>query len=65
MAKRVGNDRRLAAEAQAVAADAEDRREAARVRSLMGSIGFLVSDEELIEPLFEDWEPDLPREDEP
>jgi prevent-host-death family protein len=28
-------------------------------RSLIGSVEFLVSDEELIEPLFEDWEPVL------
>ena len=27
-------------------------------RSLIGSVTFLVSDEELIEPLCEDWEPD-------
>jgi hypothetical protein len=27
-------------------------------RSLVGSVTFLVSDEELIEPLFADWEPD-------
>ena len=27
-------------------------------RSLIGSDTFLVSDEELVEPLFEDWEPD-------
>ena len=26
--------------------------------SLLGSVEFLVSDEELIEPLYEDWEPD-------
>ena len=29
-----------------------------RSRSLIGTVTFLVSDEELIEPLFEDWEPD-------
>jgi prevent-host-death family protein len=28
-------------------------------RSLLGSVEFLVSDDELIEPLFEDWEPNL------
>ena len=28
--------------------------------SLIGSVTFLVSDEELIAPLFEDWEPELP-----
>jgi hypothetical protein len=27
-------------------------------RSLVGSVTFLVSDDELIEPLYEDWEPD-------
>ena len=27
-------------------------------RSLLGSVEFLVSDDELIEPLYEDWEPD-------
>jgi len=48
------SDRSLAAEAE----DAEDRREAARVRSLMGSVEFLVSDDELIEPLHDDWKPD-------
>jgi len=52
------SDRSLAAEAEALAADAEDRREAARVRSLMGSVEFLVSDDELIEPLHDDWKPD-------
>ena len=26
--------------------------------NLLGSVHFLVSDEELIEPLYEDWEPD-------
>jgi hypothetical protein len=31
-------------------------------RSLLGSIQFLVSDDELIEPLFEDLEPELPDE---
>jgi hypothetical protein len=30
-----------------------------RSRSLIGTVTFLVSDEELIEPLYEDWEPDL------
>ena len=30
----------------------------AKGRDLIGSVRFLVSDEELIEPLFEDWEPD-------
>ena len=29
-------------------------------RSLIGSVQQLVSDEELIEPLYEDWEPDWP-----
>jgi hypothetical protein len=29
-----------------------------RTRSLVGSVTFLVSDEELIAPLCEDWEPD-------
>ena len=29
-----------------------------RSRSLIGTITFRVSDEELIEPLYEDWEPD-------
>ena len=28
-------------------------------RSLIGSVQFLVSDEELIAPLYEDWEPSL------
>ena len=28
-------------------------------RSLLGSVEFLVPDDELIEPLFEDWEPTL------
>jgi prevent-host-death family protein len=28
-------------------------------RSLLGSVEFLVSDDELIEPLFEGWEPSL------
>jgi hypothetical protein len=42
------------------AADGEDRPEAASLRPLMGRVEFLVSDEELIEPLFEDWEPHLP-----
>ena len=28
-------------------------------RSLLGSVEFLVSDDELIEPLFEDWDPSL------
>jgi prevent-host-death family protein len=28
-------------------------------RNLIGSVEFLVTDEELIEPLFEDWEPVL------
>jgi hypothetical protein len=27
-------------------------------RSLVGSVTFLVSDEDLIEPLYEDWEPE-------
>ena len=29
-------------------------------RSLIGSVKFLISDEELIKPLWEDWEPSLP-----
>ena len=29
-------------------------------RSLIGSVTYLVSDEELIKPLYEDWEPSLP-----
>jgi len=29
-------------------------------RSLIGTVKFLVSDEELIKPLYEDWEPDWP-----
>ena len=29
-------------------------------RSLVGSVEFLVSDDELIKPLWEDWEPSLP-----
>ena len=59
MAKReLSSDRSLTAEAEALAADAEDRREAAKVRSLMGSVEFLVSDDELIEPLHDDSEPD-------
>jgi prevent-host-death family protein len=29
-------------------------------RPLKGSVSFLVSDEELIAPLFEGWEPELP-----
>jgi hypothetical protein len=59
VAKRVSKKNHLlAAEAKALAADPEDRREAAAVLSLMGSLTFLVSDEELIEPLFENWEPD-------
>jgi prevent-host-death family protein len=29
-------------------------------RSLIGSVTYLVSDEELIKPLYEDWEPDFP-----
>jgi hypothetical protein len=28
-------------------------------RSLIGSVAFLVSDEELIEPIYEDWKPTL------
>ena len=49
--------RLLASEAEALAADRVDQRETA-TRSLVGSVSFLVSDEELIEPLFEDSEPD-------
>jgi prevent-host-death family protein len=30
-------------------------------RSLIGSVTFLVSDEELVKPLWKDWEPSLPR----
>ena len=48
----------VAAEAKALAADGEDAREAATVRNLMGSVRFLVSDEELMKPLHEDWEAD-------
>jgi prevent-host-death family protein len=33
---------------------------AAAPRSLVGSVRQLVSDEELIKPLYEDWEPELP-----
>jgi prevent-host-death family protein len=29
-------------------------------RSLIGTVTYLVSDEELIKPLYEDWEPDWP-----
>lgn len=29
-------------------------------RSLVGSVDFLVSDDELMKPLWEDWEPSLP-----
>jgi prevent-host-death family protein len=29
-------------------------------RSLVGSVEFLVSDDELMKPLWEDWEPSLP-----
>jgi len=29
-------------------------------KSLIGSVTYLVSDEELIAPLWEDWEPELP-----
>jgi len=29
-------------------------------RSLIGTVEYLVSDEELIKPLYEDWEPDFP-----
>lgn len=29
-------------------------------RSLIGTVTYLVSDEELIKPLYEDWEPDFP-----
>jgi prevent-host-death family protein len=29
-------------------------------RSLVGTVKFLVSDEELIKPLYEDWQPDFP-----
>jgi prevent-host-death family protein len=29
-------------------------------RSLLGTVEFLVSDDELIQPLYEDWEPTLP-----
>jgi prevent-host-death family protein len=32
----------------------------AEPRSLVGSVRQLVSDEELIEPLYENWEPDWP-----
>jgi hypothetical protein len=32
---------------------------AGRVRNLRGSVEYLVSDEELVEPLYEDWEPTL------
>ena len=48
----------VAAEAKALAADGEDVREAVTVRNLMGSVRFLVSDEELMKPLYEDWEAD-------
>jgi hypothetical protein len=59
MAKRLRKKKpSLAEETEALAADPQDRREAAAVRDLMGSVRFLVSDEELIEPLYEDWEPD-------
>lgn len=30
-------------------------------RSLVGSVTYLVSDEELIAPLWDDWDPELPR----
>ena len=29
-------------------------------RSLIGTVKYLVSDDELIKPLYEDWEPDWP-----
>ena len=29
-------------------------------RSLIGTVKYLVSDDELIKPLYEDWEPELP-----
>ena len=33
---------------------------AAEPRTLIGTVEYLVSEEELIEPLYEDWEPDWP-----
>jgi hypothetical protein len=56
-------DQLLAAEAEAVAAAEDDRREAASVLRLIGSVEFLVSDEELVGPLYEERKPGLPSED--
>jgi hypothetical protein len=60
MAKRHRKENHLLAEAEALVTDQEDRREATIVRSLMGSVTFLVSDEELIEPLDIEPEPHPP-----